>query len=794
MAKQISKKQINRVQAPLGEGLNQEQVNERVLAGWTNVAGKTAGKSYLEIICSNVFTLFNFLCLLMAGVIIAVGRPGDALFSVIYLANTLIGIIQEIRAKNQVEKLSLMTAPSATVTRGGEDITIPVTDVVVDDIVLYRAGDQITIDGIVLCEGLEVNESLLTGESVSVRKKVGDVIYAGSFVSSGRGYCRADKVGEDKYVEGLTRKARQYKAPKSQLFVSLKKLINIITMILIPLGVVLSISNYNLIIGTREGDIADLVTRTAGALVGLIPAGMFLLTSTALAVGVINLSRRKTLVRDLYSIEMLARVDVLCLDKTGTITDGTMRVDEVIGDIDEVEIKCLCRSLIDATKDDNPTARAILKYASDAECRSCVKYVAFSSEKKMSAVSLSDGYTYILGAEEFVIGTSHLSTSYAEKGKRVVVLAKAEGGIGDSGEIPLDRRLVATIVIEDTIRDTAIETIEWFRQNNVEVKIISGDNPLTVSRIAEQVGVENASRYISLDGMSEDEVRDAVDKYTVFGRVSPEQKYFIINQLKKQGRTVGMTGDGVNDILAFKEADCSVAMAEGSDAAKAVATVVLTNSDFASMPKVVEEGRRVVNNIEKSSSLFLMKNIFTMLFTIVMICAGSAYPLTPSKVMLYEVFVIGLPSFVLALQPNKKLIKGNFLFNVLSRAIPYGLLFFLSVLSVYLIAPAVGLEAHWEQMVVYTLTYVGFVSLFNLSRPFNKLRTAMVITCFVLSVVGFVVLPSISFAGKPMLDMSPIPLEGYGIVGAIVLVAIPLMYLFNYLTDKVVERITKVKI
>ena len=459
MAKITTKKDITRIDTRLGEGLTSIEARQRIEDGWSNVAGKRAGKSYLEIICSNVFTLFNFLCLLMAGVIIAVGRPGDAFFSVIYLANTLIGIIQEVRAKRQVEKLSLMTAPVATVTRDGVDIKIPVTEVVVDDIVYYSTGDQIAIDGIVLTEGIEVNESLLTGESVPVRKKIGDPIFAGSFVSSGRGYCRADKVGEDKYVENLTRKARQYKAPKSQLFVSLKKLINIITMILVPLGVALSISNYNLIIGTSEGDIADVVTRTAGALVSLIPAGMFLLTSTALAVGVINLAKRKTLVKDLFSIEMLARVDVLCLDKTGTITDGTMTVDEIVSNLDDNEVKCILRSLVDATRDDNPTARAISNYCVDATCRDCVSYLAFSSEKKLSAVSLSDGYTYVLGAEEFVAGTTSASEKYADLGKRVVVLARATGSIDADGNIPDGREVIATIVISDTLRDTAIDTI-----------------------------------------------------------------------------------------------------------------------------------------------------------------------------------------------------------------------------------------------------------------------------------------------------------------------------------------------
>ena len=727
----------------LETGLTTEQVDKRFADGLFNLNSAKSGKSYLSIFLSNIFTFFNMLTFAVAVALIIFGSSIEKLFfMVIVTANILIGIIQEIRSKKTVEKLKLVTAPTATVIRNGEKITIPVNEIVLDDIVFVENGKQICADSIVVKGEAELNEALLTGESVPVKKKAGDTLYSGSFVSSGNCYARVDKVGASNYVEKLTSYAKRYKKPKSQLRDSIVLIIKIVSLVIIP------VSALMIVLASQNGSMAtwsgqqQTIEKVGGAVIGMIPSGMFLLTSIALATSVIRLGKQRTLVQDLYCIEMLARVNVLCLDKTGTITDGTMSVNNVIdlkNNPSPLPTAEVIGEILSATGDNNQTARALAdKFGYNKKLKPKT-VVPFSSQKKLSAVTF-DGYgTFILGAPEYVVKDTgvkinQLINEQARNGYRVIMLAYSPLEItGD--RLPVAKP-AALIVIEDHIRDDAFETIRWFKENDVEIKIISGDNPVTVSEVANRVGVENANRYVSLEGMSTNEVIEAAKKYTVFGRVSPEQKCTLVKALKAKGDTVAMTGDGVNDILAMREADCSVAMASGSEAARNASHLVLLDSNFSAMPQVVLEGRRVVNNIQKSSSLFLMKTLMSVLLSIISVIltfAGVAkdpYFFDTSNLTGLEFLVIAIPSFCLALQPNKNLIQGSFLKNVLVRCIPGGIALTCGVMSIYVcgicgLVPTSG--TIYTTLMVGTVMLIGVMALIRICQPFNGFRVVLVL-------------------------------------------------------------------
>lgn len=764
--------QIIRITKDYNVGLSAFEAEQRVKEGLVNAAKVKTNKTYGGIIFKNVFTYMNLICFLIAAAVIAVGAYSDALFVTIFAANIIIGTVQEIRAKRTIDKLSLVVSPKATTVRDGCEVELSADKLVLDDIVRYSAGNQICADSILIFGALEVNESMLTGESRPVKKDIGSLLFAGSFVSSGSGYSRVEHVGRDNYIEGLSYKAKQFKAPKSELVISLNKIVKILCILLVVLGVPLAISNYY----AEGGVIAKTVTSTAGSLVGMIPAGMFLLTSVALAVGIVKLARKRTLVKDLFGIEMLARSNVLCLDKTGTITDGTMEVVDVVELKEGFNIDRLLFSVLSATDSQNSTAQAILNYCQSDGALEAKNIIPFSSERKKCAAEFKDG-AFVLGAAEFVLPTvsadlKGIIDRYLNNGLRVLVLAKGDSIEND--EITGDIEPISVIALADHIREDAQATIDWFKKNDVEIKIISGDDPVSVAYIAGCVGVAGADKYLNLDGLTEEEVRAAAEHYTVFGRVTPEQKFYIINQLKKNGKTVAMTGDGVNDILAFREADCSIAMAEGSEAARNVATLVLLNSRFSTMPDVVEEGRRVINNIQKSSSLFLMKNIFTMIFTLIILCMGVAYPITPSKLLLFEFAVIGIPSFLLALQPNKSLIKGRFIVTVLSSAVPYALVFVINAVLVYILTPFTN--AAVDDMIVYTMNYIGFVALVYLSVPLNLYRFLLCLGSLLTITLGTIILPHIYLGANPVLNIAVI--NGTGIILLLALVALAAILLF----------------
>ena len=724
-------------------GLTKKQVAKRIEQKLTNKITNKNSKSYLNIICSNTFTFFNLIWAVIIFAYIYVGSFNNLLFSVVIIANTLIAIIQECKAKRTVDKLSLVTAPKIETIRDGEIFKLPAEELVLDDIVILESGNQIPADCI-LMEGLvEVNESLLTGESNAIKKTDGAELLAGSFIVSGACKARVNKIADESYIQSIAKEAKKFKSPNSNLFKDLNKIIKYIGIAIVPMAVILFISN-----SATSPDFNTTIVKTCGALTGMVPAGMFLLVTIALALGVIKLSTKKTLVQDLYSIEMLARTDVLCLDKTGTITDGTMEVTGVEYLADEPELEKYIESHLLIQNTNNSTGNALVKYFGSELSKTAESIVHFSSERKFSATTFYDFGTLVVGAPEFVC--ANLSEEIQDKiealivdSKRVLMVAK----ILDAREEDIDNWKnqtipLAIIAIEDQIRPDAIETINWFKENGVKIKIISGDNPITVSTIAKRVGIEGYDQCVSLDGVPLHEVAQLAEDFTIFGRVSPEQKHHIVKTLKEKGYVVGMTGDGVNDTLALKEADCSIAMADGSDVARSISNLVLMDSKFSSLPSVVREGRQVINNIQKSSTLFLMKTFFTFMFSLFVIFIHATYPFESVSLILLELFVIGIPSFILALEPNERKIEGEFISTVLRKAIPSALLIFVNVAAVMVLGKFDMLTPdETETLAILTLTMTGFFNLVRLCIPLTKLRAFTFLTSFALIATCVAVLP-----------------------------------------------------
>jgi len=755
-------------------GLSQERVDARVENGYVNFTKKKSSKSVGRILFNNLLTPINLIAAMVAVALLIFSDLPDDLpqlfFMVIILINTGIGIFQEIRAKITVDRLSIMNAPTAVVVRDGERKVIPVTEVVLDDIMYIELGKQICADSIVISGEVEANEALITGESVPVRKAVGETLYSGSYLSSGACYARVNKVGASNYVEMLTSHAKKYKKPKSELFNS----INFIIKIVIPLAAVLTVATlvtfyFREIAGDVDVDTWDLwrrnVEQAAGLMIGMLPVGMFLLTSTALFVSVIKLGKRKALVKDFNCIEMLARVDVLCLDKTGTITDGTMTVKDVVEIKSAAEMSYtlneIVGSVLTATGDNNQTARALADKFGYSQALTPTAIIPFSSQRKLAAVSFGGAGTFIYGAPEFVlkdmgVRIEKMINQYASEGYRVLVVAHSSASIVGE-KLPSVRRPLCLLVIEDYIRDDAITTVKWFKENNVQVKVISGDNPITVSEVAKRVGVENAELYISLEGLNEREVLESATKYTVFGRVSPEQKKLLVQALKGKGHTVAMTGDGVNDILAMRESDCAIAIASGSEAARNIAHLVLQDSNFTSMPQVVIEGRKVINNIQKTSALFLMKTVMTMILAVVFLFIQSPYPYRTHYLLLMEMFVIALASFALALQSNTNLIKGKFLSNVIGRSAPGGITLAISMIALYIYQTIVrsngGIYDYIANgyypseavitttMAILGVTFTGFIVLIKICEPPDMYRVVMLLAVAVFLFVAAFITP-----------------------------------------------------
>ena len=727
---------IVRYQTDKEHGLSEEQINERIEHKLVNDTKIKTSNSYLQIFCKNIFTVFNIIWLVIAIALMCVGAWSDLLFLFVVIANTAISIFQEIKAKNTVEKLSMVSAPKIKVVRMGLQLEVKGEDLLLDDIIMLENGNQIPADCIIVDGNVEANESLLTGESNLIKKGEGDQLLAGSFIVSGVCYARVDKVGKGNYIQTVAERTKDFKQQSSNLFRDLNNLIKIIIIILIPIGVLTFFKEFYMTGATIE----ESITSTSGALTGMIPAGMYLLITVGLTVGVMKLARKKTLVKNIYSIEMLARANVLCLDKTGTITDGTMKVLEVIpqNNFTPSKIEKIMKIVLAEQKTMNATSVALVEHFGKEATGNIKEIIEFSSQRKYSATTLKNGKTYYIGAIGFIKCplTSQqkiLMNSYMEKGLRVIALVEddhpyTEKSAGKHG------KLVAFFVLEDHIRKDAIETISWFKENNVDIKIISGDDALTVSKIAKRVGVKDSDKYISLENMSLQEVAQIANKFTVFGRVTPEQKHTIVKTLKTQGNVVAMTGDGVNDTLALKEANCSIAMADGSEVARNISHLVLMESNFSALPSIVKEGRQIVNNVQNSSVLYLMKTLFTMLLCATTLILRISYPFTPKQLLLLEMFVIGLPSFILTFQPNNNLIRGNFIPQVLKKSIPCAMLMYINLLVVIILNANTStlLPEEYTSLCTLLLTFVGYINLCWICWPFNWLRLSSVILSAVL--------------------------------------------------------------
>lgn len=718
------------------KGLTSQQVQEHRLHGWTNKAVEPPSKTTKEIVHENVFTYFNLIFVVLAVLLCLVGSFRDLTFLPVIIANTLIGIIQEIRAKQVLDKLTMLNAPRASVVRDGKRTVINAEDLVVDDIVIFKAGDQVCADAEVSAGEVQVNESLLTGEADEITKRKGDKLMSGSFIVSGQCHARLDKVGEDSYISKLTLQAKAMQSKEqSEMIRSLDKLVKCVGVAIIPIGIVLFSQAFFI----QHDGFRESVTSMIAAVIGMIPEGLYLLASVALAVSSIRLAQKKVLLHDMKCIETLARVDVLCVDKTGTITENTMKVQKLIktDEYDEKEkggLSLLVGDFAAAMTNDNITMAALKEYFTKASGKKVLSKTGFSSATKYSSVTFEDG-AYVLGAPEFVLKEKYDDyaeeiTEYASTGSRVLAFGiydgEVDGKLLTHGILPF-----GFVLLANPIREAAKETFEYFAEQGVEVKVISGDNPVTVSNVAKQAGIKNADRYVDASEFEDEQsMRKALLNNTVFGRVTPSQKRKFVRILKEAGHTVAMTGDGVNDVLALKDADCSIAMASGSDAAAQASQLVLLESDFSCMPEVVLEGRRVVNNIQRSASLFLVKNIFSFLLSVASVVFMFTYPLEPSQVSLISMFTIGVPAFFLALEPNKNMIKGHFLTNVLLKALPAALTDALAVAALVIFGRTFDVSStDISTAATMLLAIVGFMILYKISAPMNKIRFSIVSGC-----------------------------------------------------------------
>lgn len=707
-------------------GLTAAEVNARIEAGKVNIADDSSDRTTGKIIRDNLLTYFNLIFLVITVLLCIAGAFRDLTFLPIIIGNILIGIVQELRAKKTLDKMKILNAGHAVVIRDGKRQRVTAEELVIDDLVWLSSGDAICADSVVVSGEITVNESMLTGEADGIVKKENEELLSGSFVVSGEGYARLTRVGNDSYISKLTNEAKALKkGEESEMIRSINMFVKVIGIIIIPMSVILFVQAFVF----RNASFRTSITSMVASIIGLIPEGLYLLTTLALAVSMMKLAKDKVLLHDMKSIESLARVDVLCVDKTGTITKPEMTVTEIVSCDDSMNE--VFTDYVMSSIDNNATAVALKKYLNDNNVmngkRTASKVYPFNSTVKYGAMAFNGDY-YVLGAPEFIIKTGFNNlkddiSQYTTKGYRVIVLAKAESltrdGVIDGEILPL-----GFVVLANEIRDNAVETFTYFKEQGVAIKVISGDNPATVSEVARQAGIENAEKYVDASTLTDNlMISEAIAKYTVFGRVTPKQKQQFVKALKMQGHTVAMTGDGVNDILALKDADCSVAMASGSEATAQAAQIVLLDSDFSRMPEIVLEGRRVVNNVQRSASLFLVKNIFSLLLTIFSTVLMISYPLMPSQVSLISMFTIGIPGFLLALEPNKSRIKGHFLGNVLLKALPAGLTDFFAVSALVICGHVFNIPStDIATASTLLIAVVGFMIMIKISHPFNKFK------------------------------------------------------------------------
>ena len=805
---------IERYNPDIEKGLSSEQVEERKKAHLVNKSKKAFGKTYTQIIVSNLFSFFNIVLYLIAGILIYVAvRFNETkilwgmFFLIILAANTGIGLYEDISARRLLSKLRLITQAKAVVIRDGNKQELTTDEVVLDDILYIEKDTQICVDGIVLSGEVSVNESLITGESVNVYKKVGETVYSGTYVTSGSGYIKADKVGPACLANTLQSKANKFKRSPSQILRSLNSMFLVIGVTVIVMGIFMLITFIAQGKFSNDELIVKSVKSITGSLVAMIPSGLYLLTSTALAVAVINLAKKKAQIQDFYSVEMLARVDTLCVDKTGTITDGNLMVYKTVifdKSIPESYVAQAISNLLWATNDKNATAVA-LRQVYDLELSAGIKVaLPFSSENKYSGATFKGGKTFIMGAPEFLPlkdkpGILKRCEEYTKEGLRVLVLGEGKEEIANNkynGQLTA----VAMLVIKDHVREDALETFKWFANNGVDIKVISGDNAQTVSSIAYEAGIANAVNFISLEGMSIEEVKQIADKYTVFGRVTPEQKEALVIALKEAGKTVAMTGDGVNDILALKRSDCSIAMASGAEAARNISHIVLLDSNFARLPAVVDEGRRVVNNLQRTASLFVTKTIFafvtTLVFTLASIIERNPevqYPFVTNHLYLWEIFTSGYAAFFIALERNSEKIKGGFLSNIFKKAIPAAATLTSAVLITFLfyVLQSNGV-VNWGiytrgtaiAMSIIAFSLLGLVVLYRVCCPLSKYRRIVFLCVVAINALFLLVTSIVSVVNQitePILQIPYIELSGPAIlVMSFIIVILAGIYILSY--------------
>ncbi|MDY0214661.1 MAG: HAD-IC family P-type ATPase [Bacilli bacterium] len=747
---EIKVDEVVRYEPAYQEGLSTQQVEARIKEKLTNEKPNKGVKSTLSILWNNLFSFFNVLLYVIGGALIYIREWGSLMFLGILLFNITIGLVQDFRARKTLKKLLILNKQQVIVIRDGIEVKVNSDEVVLDDIIKIKLGDQIVADGVVVEGSAGINESLLTGEPDIIHKGKEDRILSGSFVTTGTCYYRVDTIGKLGYAQTLQLRAKVFKRPTSELLNSIRSLFRVIGIIVIIIGILLVFNGFY-----QGSTLEESIRSIAGSLVAMIPSGMYLLTSVTLAVGVIRLGNKKTLVNEMYSIEMLARVNVLCLDKTGTITDGTMKVNEVVplkaGR--NLDFNTIIGSILSATEDENPTALALKNhFKGRTNIRAEAKY-PFNSETKYSGAILN-GITYVIGASSMVLNekafksVQEVEMIYLKRGLRVMVLAASKKPI-IARKLPVDLVPLALIVIQDNIRVEAIDAIKHFQKNGVEIKIISGDDPTSVSEIARQVGIEGAERNLDFTNVK-DPAEYSLDDFTIYGRVRPEQKEGIITKLQDDGKVVAMIGDGVNDVLALKAAQCSIAMGAGSGAARGVSHLVLLDNNFDVLPSIVEEGRRAINNLQKTWSLFLVKTIFAMIFSFLFVSAGLLgpkgsgirYPFEPKHLYLWELLSLGIPAFFLSLQPNKERVRGTFMNNVIRRSVPGGLLIVAAAFMLYItknfeeMLGGVVSDTSVQQitMSIISITFLSFLILYRNMLPMNKYRLSLFIVLSVIAV------------------------------------------------------------
>ena len=796
-------KDVKRFDPDFQNGLSEEIVAQRKEQGLVNTTTSPTNKSYLQIILGNIFTFFNILMFVIAALLLLLVGPKVAtnlMFLLIIVTNLLIGTIQECKSKHTVEKLKLLHDSKSKVIRDGQEVEILPSEIVLDDVVALYPGDQIPVDGIILGDDvLEINESLLTGESVPVKKSRGATVFAGSFIVSGNNYIRADKIGNDTYIQSIEKKAKASKQPKSRLMIAINKIIRVMAYIAIPLALIVFVNetiqgvNANQLLPAEEqlpifptywGEetiMTNSIFYSGVTIAYMIPCGMALLASVAMTTGVIKLASNQTLAQNLYSVELLSRVNTLCLDKTGTLTDGTMSVEsfELLDfSYNEDEFKKLISGYLFAFKSNNQTSLALEKFFNKEEQYKIEDTIQFSSARKYSCVKFEELGWFALGAPEYLTSDKSILdkvNEHAQNGLRVVSLCKIDGEIKDEEHLPENRTIIGMIVIRDTIRPEVKDTMEWFKENDVDIKVISGDNIGTVSYIAKQCGIDNWDKCVDMSKVTEkDNLEEIVMNNAIFGRVSPDQKATIISILKKNGRVTGVTGDGLNDLLAFKQADCSIALANGAAATKNVANLILLDSNFANMKEAVFQGRRVVNNIQRSSSLFVMKDFLWLFITILPILLGVAHIIQPTIMSMVNIFITGIASVFVALEPDRTRVKGNFFKNVTKTAITSGFYMFIPVLLIMLytiISQTVQTGSYtlndmvtvfnedgeiisfgWVALMSLSVTIAGCIVFFENCRPFTKYRVVLFsITIGVILLVLYLIPEFFIISGTDML-------------------------------------------